>query len=139
MTVNQASGIWTTTGRIKSLEGGYGVVLDSLFPFPLVHELGPRPQGRKQVRACDKRREEDVNALVSGLNSVVPTPRQDLVTARVRELVDRSLPTFAIPGQRVAFLKLLRGRGVYDMHDGGQFSFCVKNLVASDHCGISPR
>ena len=41
------------------------------------------------------------------------------MTARVRELVDRSLPTFAIPGQRVAFLKLLRGRGVYDTRDGG--------------------
>ena len=39
--------------------------------------------------------------------------------ARVRELVDRSLPTFAIPRQRVAFLKLLRGRGVYHMRDGG--------------------
>ena len=39
--------------------------------------------------------------------------------ARVRELVDRSLPTFAIPGQRVAFLKLLRRRGVYDTRDGG--------------------
>ena len=39
--------------------------------------------------------------------------------ARVRELVDRSLPTFASAGQRVADLKLLRGRGVYDMRDGG--------------------
>ena len=38
----------------------------------------------------------------------VPAPRQDLVTA-----------TFAIPGQRVAFLKLLCGRGVYDTRDGG--------------------
>ena len=70
------------------------VVLDSIFPLPLVHELGPRPQGRRQVRAClrDKRREEDVNALVSSLNwcsgsrapfaaDSVPTPRQDLVTA----------------------------------------------------------
>ena len=26
---------------------------------------------------------------------------------------------FAIPGQRAAFLKLLRGRGVYDARDGG--------------------
>ena len=69
MTVNQASGVGTTTGRIKSLGGGYGVVLDSLFPLPSVHELGPRPQGRKQVRAwlCGKRREEDVNALISDL------------------------------------------------------------------------
>ena len=33
--------------------------------------------------------------------------------------MDRSLPTFAIPGQRVAFLKLLRGRGVYGTRDGG--------------------
>ena len=47
------------------------------------------------------------------------TPRLELDIARVRELVDRSLPTFAIPGQRVAFLKLLRGRGVYDTRDGG--------------------
>ena len=71
-----------------------------------------------------------MNALISSLNwcsgsraplaaDLVPTPRQDLVTTLVRELVDRSLPTFAIPGQRVAFLKLLRGRGVYDTRDGG--------------------
>ena len=38
---------------------------------------------------------------------------------RAREVVDRSLPTFAIPGQRAAFLKLLRGRVVYDSRDGG--------------------
>ena len=74
--------------------------------------------------------EEDVNTLISDLIwcsgstapfavDSAPTPRQDLVIARVRELVDRSLPTFAIPGQRVAFLKLLRGRGVYDTRDGG--------------------
>ena len=132
MTVNQASGKGTTAGRIKTLKDGYGVVLDTIFPLPLVRELGPRPQERRQVRAWlrDKRREEDVNALISSLNWCsgsrapfaavsVPTPRQDLVTARVKELVDRSLPTFAIPGQRVAFLKLLRGRGVYDARDGG--------------------
>ena len=68
--------------------------------------------------------------------------RDNLVTARVRELVDRSLPTFAIPGQRVAFLKLLRGRGVHDTRDGGLSlaSFrSVKNLDARDHCGISPH
>ena len=40
-------------------------------------------------------------------------------SARVRESVDRSLPKFAIPGQRVAFLKLLRCRGVYDTRYGG--------------------
>ena len=132
MTVSQASGEGTTAGRIKSLKDGHGVVLDSIFPFSLVHELGPRQQGRRQARAWsrDKRREEDVNALISSLNwcsgsrapfaaDSMPTPRQDLVTARVRELVDRSLQTFAIPGQRVAFLKLLRGRGVYDTRDGG--------------------
>ena len=134
----------TTTGRIKSLEDGYGVVLDSIFPLPLVHELGPRPQGRRQVRAWlrVKRREEVANALISSLNwcsgsrapfasDSVPTPRQDLVTARVRELVDRSLPTFAIPRQRVAFMKLLRGRGVYDTRDGGlslaSFVLCQKS------------
>ena len=62
MTVNQASGPGTTAGRIiMSLEDGYGVVLDTIFPLPLVHELEPRPQGRRQVRAWlrDKRREED--------------------------------------------------------------------------------
>ena len=151
MNVNQANGEGTTAGRIKSLKDGYGVVLDTIFPLRLVHELGPRPQGRRQVRAWsrDKRREEDVNALISsliwcsGFAAVsVPTPRQDLVTARVRELVDRSLPTFAIPGQRVAFLKLLRGRGVCDTRGGGLTlsSFrCVKNLNAKDHCEISPR
>ena len=132
MTVGQASGEGTTAGRIKSLKDGYGVVLDSTLPLPLVRQLGPRPHGRVQVRAWlrDKRREEDVNALISSLNwcsgsrapfaaDSVPTPRQYLVKARVRELVDRSLPTFAIPGQRVAFLKLLRGRDVYDTRDGG--------------------
>ena len=40
----------------------------------------------------------------------ITTPRQNLVIARVRELVDRSLPTFPIPEQREEFLKLLRGR-----------------------------
>ena len=45
MTMNQASGTGTTTGRIKSLKDGYGVVLDTIFPLPLVQELGPRPQG----------------------------------------------------------------------------------------------
>ena len=129
MAVNQVSGHGTTAGRIKLLKDGYGVVLDSFFPPPLVHELGPRPQGRRQWLR-DERREKDVNALISSLDwcsgSRVPcasdsatTPRQELVIARVRELVDRSLPTFAIPGQRVAFLKLLRGRGVYDTRDGG--------------------
>ena len=49
----------------------------------------------------------------------VPTPRQDLVIALIRELVDRSLPTFATSGQRLAFMKLLRGRDVYDTRDGG--------------------
>ena len=55
-TVNQASGPGTTAGRIK-LEDGYGVVLETIFPSPLVHELGPRLQGRRQVRAWlrDKR------------------------------------------------------------------------------------
>ena len=59
MTVNQISG-----------QGGYGVMLDTIFPLPLVHELGPRPHGRGQVRAWlrDKRREEDINALISSLN-----------------------------------------------------------------------
>ena len=51
MTVNQASGLETTVGRIKSLNVCYGVVLDTLFPLPLVCELGPRPQERWQVRA----------------------------------------------------------------------------------------
>ena len=126
MTMNQDSGTGTTTGSIKSLKDGYGVVLDTIF------ELGPRPQGRRQVRAWsrDERCEEDINALISSLSwcsgsraafatDSVPTPRQDLVIAQIRELVDRSLPTFAIPRQRVAFLKLLRGRGVYDERDGG--------------------
>ena len=60
MTVNQVSGQETTTGRIKSLKDGYGVMLDTIFPSLLVHELGPRPHGRRQVRAwlLDKRREE---------------------------------------------------------------------------------
>ena len=93
MTVSQASGEGTTTGRLK-LKDGYGVVLDTIFPLPMVRELGPRPRGRRQVRAWsrDKRREEDVNALISSLNwcsgSRVPfasdsvlTPRQE---ARVR-------------------------------------------------------
>ena len=68
MTVSQASGEETTACRIK--KDGYGVVLDSIFPLPLVHELGPRPQVRRQVRAWlrDKRREEDVNALISRPN-----------------------------------------------------------------------
>ena len=95
MTVNHASGVWTTAGRFKYLEGGYSVFLDSIFPLPLVCELGPRPQGRMQVRAwlCDKKREEDINALISSLNwcsglkapvavDSVHTSRQDL-TARV--------------------------------------------------------
>ena len=70
MTVKQASGSGTTVGRIKSLGNGYGIVLDSLFPLPSVHELGPRPQRRKQVRAwlSDKRHEEDVNALITSLD-----------------------------------------------------------------------
>ena len=34
MTMNQASGTGTTTGRIKSLKDGYGVVLDTIFPLP---------------------------------------------------------------------------------------------------------
>ena len=125
----------------------------TIFPLPLVHELGPRPQGGSQVRAWlrDKRREEDVNGLISSLNwysgsiapfasDSVPAPRQDLVTARIRELVDRSLPTFAIPGQRVAFMKLLRGRGVYDTRDG-RLSLASFRSVSkiSLHCGISPR
>ena len=48
-------------GRIKSLKDGYGVVLDSIFPLPLEHELAPRPQERRQVCTWlrDKRREED--------------------------------------------------------------------------------
>ena len=131
MTENQASGVGTTAGRIKSLRNGYGVGLDFLFPLPSTHQLGPRPLGRKRVRAwlSDKRHEEDANALVSSLNwcsgfeappatDLVPTPRQTLVIAWVRELVDRSLATFAIPGLRAAFFKLLRGRGVYDARDG---------------------
>ena len=102
-TVSQASGERTTAGRIKSLKDGCGDVLDSIFPLPLVHELGPRPQGRRQVRAWlrEKRREEDVNALISNLNwcfgsrapfaaDSVPTPRQDLVTARVHSQRSRS-------------------------------------------------
>ena len=130
--MNQASGSGTTFGRIKSLGNGHGIVLDSLFPLPSVHELGPRPQGREQVRAwlSDKRCEDDLNAFISSLNwcsgsktpfatDLVPTPRQDLVIARVRELVHQSLPMVAIPGQRAAFLKLLRGRGVYDARDDG--------------------
>ena len=39
MTVSQASGEGTTAGRIKSLKDRYGVVLDSIFPLHLVHEL----------------------------------------------------------------------------------------------------
>ena len=116
MTVNQVNGQGTTTGRIKSLEDGYGVMLDTIFPLPLMRELGPRLHGLRQVRAWlrDKRRGEDINALISSLywcswsrapfaSDSATTPRQELVIARVRELVDRSLPTFAIPGQRVAF------------------------------------
>ena len=104
MTVSQASGERTTAGRIKSLKDGYGVVLDTIFPLHLTRELGPRLEGRKQVRTLlrDKRREEDVNALISSFSGCsgsrepfaadsVPTPRQDLVTARVGELVGRSL------------------------------------------------
>ena len=45
MTVNQASGSGTTVDRIKSMGNGHGVVLDTLFPLPSVHEWGPRPQG----------------------------------------------------------------------------------------------
>ena len=131
MTVNQASGSGTTVGRIKSLGNGYGIVLDYLFPLPSVHALGPRPQERKQFRAwlSDKRCEEDVNALISSLNwcsgsktpfatDLVPTPRQDLLSAG-QGVVHQSLPMFAIPGRRAAFLKLLRGRCVYDARDGG--------------------
>ena len=101
-----------------------------MFPLPLTRELGPRPQGRKQVRAWlrDKRHEEDVNALISSLKwcsgsrapvaaDPVPTPRQDLVTAQVRE-----------SGQRVGFLKLLRGRGVYDTRDGGLSLACFRSV-----------
>ena len=90
----------------------------------------------------DKRREEDIDALISGLNwctgsrapcaaDSVPTPRQDLVTARVRESVGRSLPTFAIPGQRVTLLKLQRGRGVCGTRDGG--------LSLASFIAVSPR
>ena len=88
-----------------------------------------RRGGGRRAWLRDKRREED-NALISSLDwcsgsrapfasDSVPAPRQDLVTARVREFVDRSLPMFVIPGQRAAILKLLRGRGVYDARDGG--------------------
>ena len=81
----------------SSLNSGCGVVLDSSFPLPLTCELGPRLEERRQVRTLlrDLRREEDVNALISSLSgcsgSREPFARQDLVTARVRELVDRSL------------------------------------------------
>ena len=51
------------------------------------------------------------------------------MTARVRELVDRTLPTFAIPGQRAVFLKLLRGRGEHDARDGG-FSLAIFRSVS---------
>ena len=125
MTANQASGIWTTTGRIKSWGDGYGVVLDSLFPLPLVHELGPRPQEGKRVRAwlCDKRREEDVNALISSLNwcagSRAPfavdsttAPRQNLVIARVQGACRSVTPNVRDPRTAREFLKLLRSRGV---------------------------
>ena len=139
MAVNQASGPGTTAGRIKSLKDGYGVVLDTLFPIPLVRELGPRPHRWRQVRAWlrDKRREEDVNAC-SGSRAPfaavsVLTPKKDLVTAGVKELVDRSLPTFAIPEQRVALLKLLRGRGVCDARDGG-LSLAIFVLCQKSQC-----
>ena len=73
----------------------------------------------------------------------MPTPRQDLVAARVRELVNRSLPTIAIPGQRVAFLKLLRGRGVYDTRDGGlnlaSFRSVSKISLPATTAARSPR
>ena len=151
MTANQVSGSGTTVGRIMSLGNGHGVVLDSLFPLPSVHELGLPPQERKQVRAwlSDKRCEEDVNALISSLNwcsgsktpfatDLAPTPRQDLVTARVRELVHQSLPMFAIPGQRAALLKLLRGRGVYDARDGG-LSLAVFVRCQKTRCLPRPR
>ena len=84
------------------------------------HELVPRPHGWRQVRAWlrDQRREEDINALISSLHWCCGS-RVPFASDSVTELVDRSLPTFAIPGQRVAFLKLLRGRGVYDTRDGG--------------------
>ena len=145
MTVRQASGEGTTTGQIKSLGGGYGVVLDSLFLLPFVHELGPRPEEVEAGARMARRMSIPLFRVFiwcSGSKAPfavdsAPTPRQDLVIARVRELVDRSLPTFAIPGQRVAFLKLLRGRGVYDTRDGGlslaSFRSVSKNLVASDH------
>ena len=98
----------------------------------------------------DKRREEDVNALISSLNwcsgsrapfaaDSVPTLRQDLVTARVRESVDRSLPTFTIPGQRVAFLKLLRGRDVYDTRDGGLSLANFRSVPMPETTAGSPR
>ena len=95
---------------------GYGVELDQLFPLPLVFELGPRPPRRRQVRARlrDRRREDD--SMAPSLPSIFAqvrghplllirrfTARQNVVTARVRELVDRTLPTFAIPGQRARF------------------------------------
>ena len=41
------------------------------------------------------------------------------MTAQIRELLDRSLPTFAIQGQRVTLMKLLRDREVYDTRDDG--------------------
>ena len=128
-------------------------MLDTI--FPLVHELGPRPYGRRQVRARlrEKRREEDINVLISSLNwcsgsrvsfasDSAAITRQELTIARVRELVDRSLPTFAIPGQRVTFLKLLRGRDVYDSRDSGLslVSFrSVSKISMSTTITTSPR
>ena len=124
--MSQASGEETTAGRIKSLKDDYGVVLDSIFPLPLVHEFGLRPQGRRQVRAWlrDKRTPIPLSRVSVGAPGqerrlqLIRCLHRDKIR-RVRELVDRSLPTFAIPGQRVPFLMLLRGRGVYDTRDGG--------------------
>ena len=45
MTVSHASGEGTTAGRIKSLKDGDGVVLDSIFPLHLVHEVGTASAG----------------------------------------------------------------------------------------------
>ena len=114
LTLNQASGIGTTIGRIKSLEGGCGVVLDSLFPLP------SRFMNWGRVRRGGNR-----------------CPRLGDIAGQG---VGRSVPTFAIPASGFSEAA---ARPWYDMCDGGlslaSFRSVSKISLSGDHCGISPR
>ena len=92
----------------------------------------------------DRRREEDINALIAGLNgcsgSMVPfasdsvlTPRQDLVTARVRG-ASRSVTSDVRDPGTAAFVKLLRDRGVYDIRATAGSAWPVFDQCRESRC-----